>query len=147
VSIEVRGAEALAGLSRMLRQAGARDLQRELGRAVNNAVKPVKAEIKASALHTLPHTGGLAARAARSKLATRRRTGRVAGVRVVSTDRTLSTWHLNQGIIRHRKNGRLVASQHTRPGYFDRATEATADEARRELTRAMVDIAKRIDRA
>lgn len=149
--IEVKGADQLASLAKVLRETGAKDLQRELGKAINRAVKPVKDDIKASAKDTLPSSGGLAARAAKSPIRTRRRSSQngQAGVRLVSGDRTLSMWHLNEGIVRHRRKGKRPeewAVQKIDDGFWDEPTGKAAPNVRRELVKAMDVIAKKIDK-
>jgi hypothetical protein len=141
--IEVQGADQLARLARQLKEAGDKGLQAELGKAINRALKPVKADIKQSA-GTLPNRGGLAARVARTPLRTRRSK---SGVRIVAKG-TLSLWHLDQGIIRHRKGGDINAGKvlRTRPGWWTIPTEAAAPEVRREIVAAMDAVAKKIGR-
>jgi hypothetical protein len=147
VSIEIRGANQLADLSRALRQAGDKDLQKELGRAVNAAVRPLKDDLKASARSRLPHSGGLAEQIAKSSFVTRRRAGqRVAGVRVVGRSK-FSLYHLDRGEVRHRKKGEPPAAwtvQRIRPGWWTDPTENAAPEIRAELVKAMDDIARKI---
>jgi hypothetical protein len=146
--IEIQGADQLAKLAKQLREAGAKDLQRELGKAINRALKPVKADIRQSAQETLPKRGGLAAKVAKSKVTTRRRTSqKAAGVRVVATN-TVSLYHLDKGQIRHRKGGDINAGkvQPTTPGWFTKPTEAAAPEVRKELVAAMDEVAKKIVR-
>jgi hypothetical protein len=147
VSIEIRGANQLATLARDLREAGRKDLQKELGQAINRAMRPVKDDVRQSA-GTLPHHGGLAAEVAASKLTVRRRSSRgTAGLRLVARNR-LSLYHLNQGEVRHRKGGKIGAGrvQRIRPGWWTRPTEGAAPEVRRELTKAMNGIARKIGR-
>ena len=146
--ITIEGADQLARLAKQLREAGAKDLQAELGKAINRALKPVKADIKRSAAETLPKRGGLAAKVARSKITTRRRTSqKAAGVRVVATN-TISLYHLDKGQIRHRKGGDINAGkvQPTTPGWMTKPAEAAAPKVQRELVQAMDDIAKKIVR-
>jgi hypothetical protein len=146
--IEVQGADQLARLARQLKEAGDKGLQKELGQAINRALKPVKADIKQSLAETLPHRGGLAKRAAATRLTTRRRTSaRTAGVRLIGKG-TLSLYHLDKGIIRHRKGGKIDAGEVQRitPGAWTRPTEGAAPEVRRELVQAMNGIAKKIAR-
>jgi hypothetical protein len=148
VSIEIRGADQLARLARQLREVGDKELQKELGQAIFRATKPVKADITRSFAEMLPKRGGLAKRAAATRLTTRRRTSaKVAGVRIVGRG-TLSLYHLNRGEIRHRKGGDVTAGkvQRTTPGAWDRPTEAAAPEVRRELIAAMNEIARKIGR-
>jgi hypothetical protein len=146
--IEVQGADQLARLAKQLREAGAKDLQAELGKAINRATKPVKADIKQSLGEMLPQRGGLAKRAAATKLTTRRRTSaKAAGIRIVARG-TLSLYHLNKGQIRHRKGGDINAGkvQPITPGVWTKPTEAAGPEVRKEIVQAMDDIAKKIGR-
>lgn len=150
MSVEIKGAEQLADLAKALREAGAKDLRRELDRAINRSVRPFRVAEQRSALDTLPSRGGLAKRASRSKTASRRSTrGKAVGVKVVSIDKTLSLYHLNQGIVRHRRKGKPPEQwtvQRTRPGFWDDAAEETGEGIRRELVKAMDDIARQIER-
>jgi hypothetical protein len=147
MSIEIRGADQLAKLARDLKDAGRKDLQRELSQAINRAVKPVKQQISHEASAVLPRRGGLAREASGARLATRRRaTAKVAGVRLAVSKSPVSLWHLNQGIIRHRRDGKLIESQHTAPGFWDRPTEAAAGEVRRQLMVALDEISRKLDR-
>lgn len=142
--IEVDGADRLAALAKQLRAAGNKDLQRELGQAINRAMKPLKQSLRASA-KTLPARGGLAKSVSGAKLATRRRSSaRVAGVRLVATS-GLSLYHLNEGTVRHyTKTPRALGrSQAIAPGWWDRPTEEAADDIRAELTAAMDAIARK----
>jgi hypothetical protein len=141
--IEVQGADQLARLAKQLKEAGDKGLQKELAQAINRALKPVKADIKASA-GTLPSRGGLAARVARTPLRTRRSK---SGLRLVAKG-TLSLYHLDKGMIRHRKGGDINAGkvQRTQPGWWTTPTEAAAPEVRRELVAAMDAVAKKVVR-
>jgi hypothetical protein len=145
--ITIEGADQLARLAKQLKEAGDKGLQAELGKAINRALKPVKADIKQSAATMLPKRGGLAAKVAKSRITTRRRTGRTAGVRLVATN-TISLYHLDKGIIRHRKGGDIDAGkvQSTTPGWMTKPAEAAAPKVRAELVQAMDDIAKKIVR-
>lgn len=136
--IEVRGAEQLLALSRALKEAGDKDLQRELSKGLNRAVKPLKAKIRESAL-TLPKRGGLAAQVAAVKLSTRRPNAK-KGLRVIGTGR-FSLYHIDQGIIRH---GKGHQEQATAPGWWTKPTEALAPTVRAEVEAAMDAVAKKI---
>lgn len=146
--IEIEGADQLARLARQLREAGDKGLQAELGKAINRALKPVKADIRQSASETLPKRGGLAAKVAKSRITTRRSTSQqAAGVRVVATN-TISLYHLDKGQVRHRKGGDINAGkvQPVTPGWMTKPAEAAAPKVRAELVQAMDDVAKKIVR-
>jgi hypothetical protein len=144
--IEVQGAGQLVRLSKLLKEASRKDLQKELGQAISRATKPVKADIKQSFAETLPKRGGLAKRAAATKLTTRRRTSaKAAGIRIVAKG-TLSLYHLNKGQIRHRKGGKIDAGkvQPTTPGAWDKPTEAAGPKVREDIQAAMQRVATKI---
>lgn len=149
MTLVIQGADQLAELAKVLRQAGRKDLQQELGKAINRATKPLKDDIKESARDSLPRAGGLAKRAAAERLVTRKRTGRqIAGIRVTAPKSDLSLWHLNEGVVRHRKKGKPPAEwtqQPIRAGFWDRPTQAIAPEVRRDLEQAMVEITRKLD--
>lgn len=67
----------LKQLARDLKAAGRRDLQKELYAGLNRATKPLRAEIKANALATLPSEGGLAALVANANINVRGGGGKV----------------------------------------------------------------------
>lgn len=142
--MDIRGADQLERLAAALKEAGAKDLQRELSKGLNRAVKPLKANVRQSAEDTLPRRGGLAAEIAAVKLSTRRpNTKKGTGLRIVGRGK-YSLYHLDQGIIRHGAGGR---NQPIRPGWWTRPTEDTAPDVRREVEAAMAEVAKKIDRA
>lgn len=146
MSVEIKGADQLARLSKQLRDAGAKDLQRELAQGINRALKPMKEDIRQSALDSLPKRGGFAAAIAGSKLRTRRRTGRVAGVRVVAENR-FSLYHPDRGEVRHRVKGKPAAQwpvQRIQPGWWTRPTEGSAPAVRKELLAALDAVAKKL---
>lgn len=148
MSVEARGAEQFARLSKQLKEAGRKDLQKELNRAIFRATKPFKADVKHSLADNLPQHGGLAKRAAATKLTTRRRTSATAaGVRVVGRG-SLSLYHLDRGQVRHRKGGDIAAGkvQSITPGVWTVPAEATAPQVRREIEQAMDRVGKMINR-
>jgi hypothetical protein len=119
--VDITGADQLVRLSKALKEAGAKDLQRELSKAINTAMKPVKADLQRSA-GSLPNRGGLAARVARTKYSTRRN-----------------------------KNGlKLVGKgdlQDIKPGWWTDVTDAAAPEVRKEILGAMESVIRKIDKA
>jgi hypothetical protein len=148
VSVEIRGAEQLAALSKALKDAGEKDLQRELSKAITAAVKPVKPAVQKSARRILPKRGGLAARVAKASITTRKRSGpRIAGVRVVATSRD-SLRQIDRGFIRHPVFGNRErwVTQRVQPGWFTEPTEAMRDDVQRALIKAMNDVAKKLSR-
>ena len=140
--MDINGADQLARLAAALKEAGAKDLQRELGKGLNRAVKPLKENIRRSAEETLPQRGGLAADIAAVKLSTRRpNSKRGTGLRIVGRGR-YSLYHLDQGIVRHGAGNRTQAIP---PGWWTKPTDDTAPAVRREVEAAMAEVAKKID--
>jgi hypothetical protein len=150
--VVVKGAEQLARLSRQLKEAGDKGLQRELTKAISQAVKPLKSELPASARSHLPRRGGLAERVAASKVGFSRRTkGNTVGLRVQAKN----AYHLAQmdkGHVRHpvfkrkeeRNRSAVRVTQKVDPGWFTDPTEAAAPRIRREVQQAMDTVAKKI---
>jgi hypothetical protein len=146
--IKIEGAEQLARLSKQLKDAAAKDLQKELNQAINRALKPVKADIRASAATTLPKRGGFAKQVARSRITTRKRTSaKAAGIRLVASN-TISLYHPDKGEIRHRKGGDINAGkvQRINPGWFTKPAEAANPKVQAEIVQAMDTIARKIVR-
>jgi hypothetical protein len=142
--MEVTGAEDFERFARQL-QAAAKEFPKETSQAIFRATKPIKVDIKQSLASNLPQHGGLAKRAARARLTTRRRTtGKAAGVRIVATG-TLSLYHLDKGQVRHRKDGKIGAGevQSITPGVATKPFEASAAMVRQEIVKAMDAVAKK----
>lgn len=140
--VEVRGIDQLGRIARQLRQAGHKDLQKELYAALNRATKKPRANVRARALATLPRSGGLAARVAKSRLSTRRRRN---GVRVVDAG-NLSLSAIDAGRVRHPVFGhrRVFVEQRVKAGFFTKPMQQSAGPARREIEAALARIANRI---
>jgi hypothetical protein len=144
VSVEIKGAEQLAALSKALKAAGEKDLQRELSKAITTATRPVIAEARRSALNTLPRRGGLAAKVAKSSMRTQRR---VAGVRILAKN-AYALGRMDKGQVRHRVFGRDVwVTQQVRPGWWTKPTEAAGPEVRKAILEAMDAVAAKIARS
>lgn len=142
MSVEIKGAEQLAALAKQLKDAGEKDLQRELNKAINKAVVPMRDAIKASARSTLPRQGGLNQKVARSKFRTVKRSG---GVRLQATN-SYGLAQLNKGTVRHPVfgNREVWVTQKVTPGFWDDPTEKAAPQVRRDIEAAVADVAKRI---
>lgn len=135
IDVEVVGADKFARLSRALRDAGQKDLRRELQRGVQRATKPMKRAVSDALLDQMPKAGGLNRRLARRKLSTRTMTGRDPGVRIVGK----GLKELDAGTVRHPVFGdrsRWVA-QDVPAGVVSRALERERPQARAEIQRAV----------
>lgn len=146
--VEIRGADQLRRLARQLREASNRGLQRELGQGINRALRPVKDDLKRSALGgKIPRRGGLAAKVAASRFRTRRRSSmRVSGVRLEAVnDYALGLF--DKGIVRHpTPTSPTLVTQRITPGWFTEPTEAAAPRVRLEIQQAMDRVARQIER-
>lgn len=145
VDIQVNGAEQLAALAKRLRQAGNRDLRNELNRGLRRAARPLIADARAHARRTLPQRGGLNEVIARSKFRVSVRTGRDPGVRIIAKghDARLDT----RGRLRHPVFGHRDIpwpEQKITPGWFHVPMRAGARHVRRELLKAISEVAKKI---
>jgi hypothetical protein len=145
VSVEIRGAEQLAELSRRLKEAGNKDLQRELSKGITQAMKPVRPALRASARKTLPRKGGLNVRVARAKITTRRNR---QGVRLQAGGPRSQVDEINQGRFRHPVFGDRSewVTQSVAPGWWDRPTNDLRADVQRELLAAMRRVAAKLDR-
>jgi hypothetical protein len=141
--VTVRGAEELALVAARLRQVGDRDLRKELLSGLNRATKPLKEDVKQSALRTLPQRGGYARQVAAGKIATKNRmTGRNPGVRVVSQ----LGRGADRGQLRHPVfgNKQVWVVQPVTPGWFTKPLETGADKVRGEVLDVLEQVARKL---
>lgn len=144
--IEIKGVDQLVTLTKNLKAAGDKELQKELSKGISQAMRPVMSEVRSSALRTLPSRGGLAARVAKSSMRTVRRAGpRSAGIRLQAKSSYGLGW-LDRGINRHPVYGNRKAwvTQQVTPGWWTKPTEAIAPETQRQLEAAMQTVANKI---
>lgn len=146
VSLKVEGADDLAVMAKVLRELGDKELRSELYRGLNRAMKKPKADVRKSATDVLPRRGGLNTRIAKSKLATKRRTGtRTAGIRLVGTS-GYDIGAVNRGRLRHPVYGNrhIWVTQTVTPGWWSKPLEASAPQIRKELVEVMDDLAHKV---
>jgi hypothetical protein len=142
VSVRAKAPE-LKALSRDLKEAGRKDLRKELFAGLNRATKPLRAQAKANALATLPSRGGLAARVAAANI-----TVRGGGARVTIVARPsrrggqFDPARLDAGVVEHPTYGHApTVTQSVKPGWFTDPMLAGADEVREELLDAIEVVA------
>lgn len=144
MDLRVTGADDLAALSKRLREAGNKDLRRELFRGIQRTTKPVRLAMSAHAGRVLPQRGGLAAKMARSRFSTKTRTGRNPGV-VIAVRNPIDVRSIDRGRVRHLTFGhRPWKDQAVAPGAFTEPFEDAAPVVRRELLGAMAEVAGRV---
>lgn len=142
--MRVTGADQLTQVGKRLKEAGNKELRKELLRGIQRATKPVRLAMSANAGRVLPQSGGLAQRAAKSRFSAKTRTGRNPGVTIVVRN-AIDVRSIDRGRVRHLTYGhRPWQDQRVTPGAFSDPFDASADKVRRELLAAMDDVARRI---
>ena len=148
VDLRITGAEQFAHVAKALRDAGDKELRKELYRGLNRATKPLKAEAQAEAAAILPRRGGLSARVAKARFTTKSRGGQNPSVRIVAKDakgRSADLARIDQGEVRHPVYGHGPwVKQAVRPGWFTRPMQEGADVVRREVVAAIDAVARKL---
>lgn len=148
ISVEVRASRELALVSRELKAAGDRGLQRELRRGLRNGAKPVAKAGRDAAREGLPHEGGLndwiadgATFSVRTNIAAAHPT-----VRIVVGRKGHDLKSIDEGVLRHPVYGHRDrwVTQQVRPHVITEGMEHAAPEARAELVKALDEWARRL---
>ncbi len=145
----ITGAASLAKAASVLKAQGDAAGRKELLKGIQQATKPLKADVKRSAQTSLPRRGGLNQAVAASTFSTRTRTtGKSVGVRlVVKGRRVRDVAATDRGRLRHPVFGSDVwVTQSITPGWFTRPLEAGAPAVRRELVASMERVVREIGR-
>lgn len=148
---ELRGTEQLITLTRRLKEASDRGLQKEFRKGIANALKPLRTKLPISAREVLPHRGGLNQKVAKSKFTiSRKASSREEGLRLIAKN-AYSIAKMDEGEVRHPviqrnpRTRRIWVKQQITPGWATRVLEAELPEARAEIERAMERIIATID--
>lgn len=144
--LRITGTDDLARVARALKDAGDKDLRRELLRGINRALKPAKQAVKDAARSQLPQRGGLAAEVAASRISSSTRTsGRSPGVRVTGKKSGRDLRSIDRGRLRHPTFGRAPwVNQAVKPGFFSETLTEQAPRVRREVVDVLEDVAQKI---
>lgn len=159
VDVRIAGADQLRQLSAHIRATGDKGLGRELGRALDKAIEPVRRAIEAEAEKTMP--SGYRATLTRSlkHRRTLRTSTRQASLRLATFGegrkerRDLPA--LNAGQLRHPVFGRARRTKSgpkanpwsvttIRPGFHERGTERAGAEAERQIGIVLDEFADRL---
>jgi len=149
MDLTITGAEQFAALARKLREAGRTDLRKELYKGINRAVKPLTADVMKAPPKYLP--SGYAAELGLKVKVRKRGGGANPGVRLVGSaftpggsPRELAV--LNRGRLRHMLFGDagFWFDQAVKPRFWDEPLEKDAPKVRKELLRALRDVARRL---
>lgn len=145
---EVHGADQFLALSKALKHAGRTELRKELNKRMREGAKPLIPKARAEAMSRLPQSGGLAKQIAKEPARVQTRTGRDPGVRVVVGKKRGGARSANRGTIRHPVFGNrdVWVDQRVKPGWFDEPMKASEAEIRKELEKAIEDVADKIVR-
>ena len=142
-SLEIVGGEQFAAVARAFRQAEG-ELPRELLKALEKSSKPLRKDAKASALEHLPKRGGLNRVIASARMSAIRRAN---GIRIIAKGIEQLSF-TNSGKVRHP----VFATPETwvtqaipaAKDWFNKPMQAGAPKVRRELSKALDKIARRI---
>jgi hypothetical protein len=157
LEIRVEGAARLHALAAQMREAGRKDLAREMGTALGKATEPIQKAIESSAAETMPRSGGYNATFTKSlKFKSRRRSaGSEAGLSLTTYadgkgDRrdinALEAGNLRHPIWGRSRPGARKGQRHANPwavtrirsGFWQRGTDQAMEETERQLE-AVVD--------
>lgn len=123
-----------------------KDLRRELYRGANSATKPMRQDMQASILPSLPSRGGLASEMHRNtSLTTSLRSGRFAGASVRVRGRSSLRRMNRSGVFRHPVFGNrekwVEQSAGVRKGFLDEPFDRQVPNVRKELLKAIDRVA------
>jgi hypothetical protein len=154
MQVEVRTAPVqLARLSRALREAGNKELRKELNRGLRDATKPLTAAARQNYVKRVPTRGGLSKRASRARMTTQRRGGANASIAIVAKGRGVDLQAIDSGLLRHpvfqsRRNPDppWVVQRITAHSFSDAMIEGTP-AAHREIEAALQRVTDKIERS
>lgn len=143
--VSLTGREGIHRVYRDLKEAGEKDLQRELTKSIRLATKPAKDAAKASALAVLPHRGGLARLIASSRVTNLVKKGsRSAGVQIkAASGHDIKS--MDEGRLRHLTFGHKPwVQQAVTPGWFTTPIAALAPDITKSIDEALAVTAAKI---
>ena len=148
-SIRVEGAERLHVVAKQLKEMGDKETTKAMTKGIREALKPFKAELKQSALATLPRRGGLARMVANTKITNRTsttRSGASVRVRGVNASARGQLALMDKGKVRHPLYGNrsVWVTQSVHPGWWSTPANAQLPKIRSEVMHAIEQAAKRI---
>lgn len=161
IDVHITGAAALKRVAAQVRASGNKGLGKEMAAGLRRAAKPVQTAIRRE-YGELPARGGYAGVFSKSvRFRTAVRTGsRTASFRLLTfadgTHQRRDIDALEAGRLRHPVYGRTRAGrsgrrtsnpwvvQRVRGDYHKRGTDSAADEAEREMTKVLDDLASRL---
>lgn len=145
--------EQLQALNKALKQAGDKELKKELNAGLRRAAKPIQAAARVNYAKRLPKSGGLASKAARARMsvAQKKTRGGDPSLQLVTrhpTGQKMDMRAIDAGLIRHQTFGRLPWNVQRIPAHsFSDAALAGEDEGKREIERAIETVSRKLDKA
>ena len=153
-TVELRGTEHLAALTKALRAAGdsGKGLRKELYSGLNRATKETRKEMRAAILPALPTRGGLAAEVQRTtRFSTSVLSGRNPGVRIRARGKHTIRRMNQTGTFRHLVFGNrdiwVTQSAGVKKGFLDKPFERSKPEVRTEVLLTIARIRTQIYRS
>jgi hypothetical protein len=142
--IRIEGSDDLQRVANALKEAGDRDLQKQVSSALRGVAKPLGERVLQRASGKMPRRGGLAERVAgmgRVGVSSSLR-GRVASVQVILRNKGVDLKAMDAGFVRHPVFGNRHAwARQTVPARaFTEAFEAESAEVQKAATKAAQDV-------
>lgn len=151
MKLEIRGVEQLAKLTKELRELGDKRLRSEFFRGINRATKVTRKKLRASARGgKIPRAGGLADRVAKSKIVTKRRGGRNAGISIVASSgydiRSMDRGRLRKPVFQQEGREPVWVNQTIPAGWWTEPLQEDRDAMVREVQALMDDIGNQVEK-
>jgi len=139
--IEIRGADELARVADDLRAAAA-SLPEEMSQGITKSMQPLPRAVKASALTTLPGSGGLAGLVARSLRITARQRSNGGRLQILSR---FNLEKLDDGSVTHPTYGhRPLVTQSITPGFVSKPVNASEPSIRDAADKSLQRVADKV---
>lgn len=159
LSIRIGGVGEVLDLARHIKATGDKGLGRQMAKALNDVIVPVKASIAESAAETMPSGYRATLTASLRHRRAQRTSARQASLRLTTFGEGVRERRdlprLNRGELRHPVYGRVRRTRlglqknpwtttRIRPGFHDRGTQRAAGDAEKALARVRDDFAARL---
>jgi hypothetical protein len=150
----VTGTDKLITLSRRLKEAGRKDLQKELTKGISASLNPLRRDLRESARNNLPKKGGLNENVAKLRFTVSRRdTPKGGGIRLIAKNAYQIRRMDEPGVVRHpvfKRKGeegrnQVWEDQKIRPGWATNPFLKQAAPIRQDVEQAMDRVIKKID--
>jgi hypothetical protein len=150
--LEIQGAEEFAAVAKALKQAGEKDLQKELRAAIQRAAEPMVDTVRDQVAQYLPDRYAAVLAPALKVGQSWRTGGSVTGLVLTGYAKGKRSRRyvkaINAGILRHPVYGNRAAwvAQQVRPGFWDEPMANSKEKPTEEIQQALDDVAKKLAR-